>query len=132
MTDRLAEGVPANDDLQATLEALPPEIRATIDRDGLWHRPSAYGDPYPITRALLEDGRRHLLLHAAVPGWARLLRPGGAMGIAWNTHVASRERASGVLEEAGLTVVDSPAYRRLRHRVDQAILRDVLVARRPA
>lgn len=26
MTDRLAEGVPANDDLQATLEALPPEI----------------------------------------------------------------------------------------------------------
>jgi pimeloyl-ACP methyl ester carboxylesterase len=28
----------------------------------LWMRPSEYGAPYPITRALIEDGRRHLLL----------------------------------------------------------------------
>mgnify|MGYP002133519005 CR=1 FL=1 len=37
---------------------------AVMARDGVWYRPSAYGDPYPITRALLEDGRDHLLLHA--------------------------------------------------------------------
>jgi pimeloyl-ACP methyl ester carboxylesterase len=41
-----------------------PEQRATIERDGVWHRPSEYGAPYPITRALIEDGRRHLLLRA--------------------------------------------------------------------
>lgn len=71
------------------------------------------------------------LLRAATPGWARLLRPGGAMGIAWNTHVAQREAAATVLADAGLVVVDDGPYLRLRHRVDQSIVRDILVARRP-
>jgi pimeloyl-ACP methyl ester carboxylesterase len=39
-----------------------PDQRAAITRDGVWHRPSDYGAPYPITRALIEDGRDHLLL----------------------------------------------------------------------
>jgi hypothetical protein len=42
--------------------AFTPEQRAAIEREGVWHRPSDYGAPYPITRALIEDGRRHLLL----------------------------------------------------------------------
>jgi pimeloyl-ACP methyl ester carboxylesterase len=46
---------------------LAPEQRAAIERDGLWLAPSAYGDPYPITRALIEDGRRHLMLRAPIP-----------------------------------------------------------------
>jgi tRNA G10 N-methylase Trm11 len=72
------------------------------------------------------------LLAEAAPVWARLLRPGGAMGIAWNTFVAKREVAAGRLEEAGLEVVDDEPYQSFRHRVDQAIMRDVLVARKPA
>jgi SAM-dependent methyltransferase len=72
------------------------------------------------------------LLAEAAPIWARLLRPGGAMGIAWNTFVAKREVAAGLLAEAGLEVVDDEPYQSFRHRVDQAILRDVLVARKPA
>jgi pimeloyl-ACP methyl ester carboxylesterase len=60
-------GIAAAPDFTARIEeALPPETRAIIAREGVWHRPSAYGEPYPITRALLEDGRRHLLLHAPV------------------------------------------------------------------
>ena len=40
-----------------------PEEKREIEENGLWLRPSAYGEePYPITRALIEDGRRHLLL----------------------------------------------------------------------
>jgi pimeloyl-ACP methyl ester carboxylesterase len=40
-----------------------PAIRQEIESEGAWLRPSQYGDgPYPITRALIEDGRRHLLL----------------------------------------------------------------------
>ena len=38
----------------------PQDVRDTLARDGVWLRPSAYGDPYPITRGLIEDGRRHL------------------------------------------------------------------------
>jgi pimeloyl-ACP methyl ester carboxylesterase len=40
-----------------------PEVRQEIQNTGSWLRPSTYGEaPYPITRALIEDGRRHLLL----------------------------------------------------------------------
>lgn len=39
-----------------------PEARAAIMAEGRWLRPSAYGEPYPITRRLIEDGRRHLIL----------------------------------------------------------------------
>jgi pimeloyl-ACP methyl ester carboxylesterase len=39
---------------------LPPEGRMMIERSGVWQRPSHYGDgPYPITRNLIEEGRRH-------------------------------------------------------------------------
>jgi SAM-dependent methyltransferase len=71
------------------------------------------------------------LLAEAAPVWARLLRPGGAMGVAWNTFVAKRELAAGLLADAGLEVVEDEPYGSLRHRVDQAILRDVIVARKP-
>jgi pimeloyl-ACP methyl ester carboxylesterase len=41
---------------------MSPEIRATVMEQGVWYRPSEYGgDGYPITRRLIEDGRRHLL-----------------------------------------------------------------------
>jgi len=37
--------------------------KSEIGQKGIWLRPSAYGEePYPITRALIEDGRKHLLL----------------------------------------------------------------------
>jgi pimeloyl-ACP methyl ester carboxylesterase len=42
---------------------MPAEVKRTIEEKGVWERPSAYSDtPYLITRALIEDGRKHLLL----------------------------------------------------------------------
>jgi pimeloyl-ACP methyl ester carboxylesterase len=43
-----------------------PEIRHQIETTGMWLRPSEYGDPYPITRNLIEEGRKHLLLGGAI------------------------------------------------------------------
>ena len=43
-----------------------PEIRDQIEKEGVWHRPSEYGDPYPITRNLIEEGRNHLLLNGPI------------------------------------------------------------------
>jgi hypothetical protein len=71
------------------------------------------------------------LLAAAAPVWTSLLRPGGAMGIAWNTLVGRREDAAAILESAGLAVVSGGPFDQFRHRVDQAITRDILVARKP-
>ena len=43
----------------------PDEARRAILDDGVWLRPSRYEDgPYPITRALIEDGRAHLVANA--------------------------------------------------------------------
>lgn len=67
------------------------------------------------------------LLAEALPGWSQLLRRDGALGLAWNTHVADRDALVDLLERAGLTVVGTPS---LAHRVDQAITRDVLIARK--
>jgi hypothetical protein len=90
--------------------------------------------PYGVahgSRAPSGLSRRPLdLLAAAAPVWAELLRAGGALGMSWNTHVASRAGAAKALAAAGLEVVEGPGYDGLAHRVDQAIHRDVLVARK--
>ncbi|MCX7312324.1 MAG: alpha/beta hydrolase [Hyphomicrobiales bacterium] len=48
----------------------PPEVRRQIETEGSWQRPSQYSEaPYPITRGLIEDGRKHLLLGGLIePG----------------------------------------------------------------
>ncbi len=55
---------PAADFTEALLWAgMDENAKRAITEEGEWARPSAYDpDPYPITRALIEDGRRHLIL----------------------------------------------------------------------
>jgi hypothetical protein len=72
------------------------------------------------------------LLTAASGGWAGLLRPGGAVGLAINTLVASRDAVAQILADAGLEPLTSQPYLGFRHRVDQAIMRDIVVATKPA
>jgi pimeloyl-ACP methyl ester carboxylesterase len=47
------------------------EVKVKLERDGVTYEPSLYGDPYPITRHLIEEGRNHLLgvgtLHLDLP-----------------------------------------------------------------
>lgn len=45
---------------------LSSDARKEIETKGQWLRPSEYGDPYPITRALIEDGRKHLVLGSSI------------------------------------------------------------------
>ncbi|MBO0840281.1 MAG: SAM-dependent methyltransferase [Sciscionella sp.] len=80
------------------------------------------------TGGLARDPMR--LLGDALPGWHRLLRTGGAIGISWNTFVADRTRLAALLTEHGFAVLDSPAHRDFEHRVDAAIRRDLIVARK--
>jgi len=66
-TDRLKGMVliaPAVDFTEKLMWArLPPEARRSILQEGVWRMPSAYSEqPYPITRALIDDGRRLQLL----------------------------------------------------------------------
>jgi pimeloyl-ACP methyl ester carboxylesterase len=44
------------------------EVRDTLQRDGIYQRPSEYDDePYEITMRLIEEGRAHLLLGEKIP-----------------------------------------------------------------
>jgi hypothetical protein len=59
---------PAVDFTETSMWArMPPEVRAEIMERGEWLWPSVYdAEPYPITRALVEDGRRHLMLGSPI------------------------------------------------------------------
>lgn len=57
---------PAADFTSALMEAgMSAEAKAEMAETGVWLRPSDYGDPYPISRALIEDGRRWSILPGA-------------------------------------------------------------------
>ncbi len=110
-----------------TTQVFPPRSFDLLVTD------APYGVQHGSTPARGKLSRSPLELVAeAAPIWRDALRPGGAMGIAWNVHVARREAVVGALAKAGLEPCDGPAYRGFEHRVDQAILRDVVIARRPA
>ena len=51
---------------------MSPGVRAKLGSDGVYYEPSLYGDPYPITKHLIEEGRNHVLgdsgtLHLDLP-----------------------------------------------------------------
>ena len=69
------------------------------------------------------------LLERAVPQWLPLLRPGGALGLSWNTKVARRELAEDILLANGLEIVRARAtWRTGSTRASSATS---LVARKP-
>jgi len=62
---------PAPDFTEALMwPAFTDAVKSQIETEGRWVRPSAYDEAgYPITRALIEDGRRNLVLTGLVePG----------------------------------------------------------------
>jgi SAM-dependent methyltransferase len=92
--------------------------------------------PYGVQHAAVRDSRALSrrpteLLEAAIPVWAELLRPGGAIGLSWNTHTTERSALVEMLETSGLEVMDAAPYLDFEHRVDHAINRDLIVARLP-
>jgi pimeloyl-ACP methyl ester carboxylesterase len=77
---------PAPDFTEKLMEPeIPPEGRRALREEGVWLRPSEYGDPYPITAALLEDGARWSILPGPVPIEApvRILQGGEDPDVPW-------------------------------------------------
>jgi pimeloyl-ACP methyl ester carboxylesterase len=59
---------PAVDMTEALMwSRFPEDIRRAVEETGVYMRPSAYSEaPYPITKRLIEDGRRHLLFEKPI------------------------------------------------------------------
>jgi len=46
---------------------LSPKTKAIIETEGVFYAPSLDGDPYPLTKRLIEEGRNHLIGEGAGP-----------------------------------------------------------------
>jgi hypothetical protein len=71
------------------------------------------------------------LLRQALPVWLRLLRPGAGVALAWNRNTLTRPELVGLLAGAGFELRADSADDSFVHRVDRAVLRDVVLAARP-
>jgi len=89
------------------------EIREEIRTKGVWMRPSEYGDgtPYPITRALIEEGRNHLLLGSAIEVGCpvRILQGAQDPDVPWQHAFALAHRLPA--EDVVLTMIQDGDHR---------------------
>jgi pimeloyl-ACP methyl ester carboxylesterase len=104
---------PAVDFTEALLwAALPDSARRSIMKRGQWLRPTPYAPkPYPITRALIEDGRKHLLLQSEIRthGPVRILQGMRDEDVPWRHAAKLMERIAS--DEASLTLVKDGDHR---------------------
>ncbi len=88
-----------------------PEIRHEIETSGVWLRPSQYGEPYPITRALIEEGRNHLLLGGSIEVGCpvRILQGAQDPDVPWRHAFALADRLPA--EDVVLTMIRDGDHR---------------------
>ena len=73
---------------------LAPAARKAIEDEGVWRRPSEYGDPpYPFTRLLMEDGARWSILGGpiGITCPVRILQGGVDPDVPWRHALALAE-----------------------------------------
>jgi pimeloyl-ACP methyl ester carboxylesterase len=121
-------GIAAAPDFTEALiwEAMPTFARKMLMEKGVVHTPSAYGDPLPITRALIEDGRRHLRLGGPVPLRCpvRLLQGQEDPDVPWKTALTLAERVES--DDVQVTLIKDGDHR-LSRDSDLALLKDVVL-----
>jgi pimeloyl-ACP methyl ester carboxylesterase len=103
---------PAPDFTEALMwNRFSPEVKQEIERNGVWLRPSQYGDPYPITRALIEEGRNHLLLGSAIEVGCpvRILQGAQDPDVPWRHAFALAHRLPA--DDVVLTVIQDGDHR---------------------
>ena len=92
-------------------EEATPVQRAALEAEGRYDRPSDYGDPYVITRRLIEDGRNHLLLRSALslPMPVRMLQGTADADVSLDVAMRLLDHAEG--DDIRLTLVKGADHR---------------------
>ena len=92
-------------------ERFPAKVKKEIETQGVWHRPSEYGAPYPITKRLIEEGRNHLLLGSMIETGCpvRILQGVQDPDVPWNHAVELTSRLA--QDDVVLTLVKDGDHR---------------------
>src|SRR5204863_8524393 len=92
-------------------QRFPARVKREIETAGVWLRPSEYGEPYPITRALIEEGRNHLLLGGMIETGCpvRILQGVQDPDVPWNHAVELTSRLA--QDDVVLTLVKDGDHR---------------------
>jgi pimeloyl-ACP methyl ester carboxylesterase len=122
-------GVAAAPDFTEKLmwDAMTFEERARLMREGMLRVPSQYGEPTTITRALIEDGRKHLLLDKPIllDCKVRLLHGQADPDVPWEIALRTAEQLTA--PDVEIILVKDGDHRLSRPR-DLALLRRTLAA----
>jgi pimeloyl-ACP methyl ester carboxylesterase len=122
-------GLAAAPDFTETLmwQSMTPDEQAQLEGAGFLEVPSQYGQPLRITKRLIEDGRRHLLLGGpiALHMPVRLLHGQRDADVPWETALRLAERIAG--DDVQVTLVKDGDHR-LSRPGDLALLGRIVAA----
>jgi pimeloyl-ACP methyl ester carboxylesterase len=92
-------------------QRFPDAVKQQLAEQGVWLRPSEYGEPYPITRGLIEEGRKHLLLGGMIETGCpvRILQGVQDPDVPWQHAVALTSRLA--QDDVVLTLVKDGDHR---------------------
>jgi len=108
-------------------DSMTPSERAVLDRDGVLYVPSRYGEPTPITRALIQDGANHLVLTGRMPIRCpvRLLHGQADPDVPWELALRIAEQVE--TPDVRVTLIKDGDHR-LSRPADLALLRQTVSA----
>ena len=89
--------------------------------------------PYGVQHAPQSDRQPESfvsLLKRALPVWARALSPGGALALSFNTYTLPTRTLVQMIRQVGLIPCLDPPFDALSHQIEQAVLRDVVFAKK--
>ena len=85
--------------------------------------------PYGVQHAS-EGANIENLLARALPAWKKTLMTGGTVALSFNAQTLKRDRVRELMREAGLIPMENGAWDGFSHWVEQAVTRDIAVAKK--
>jgi pimeloyl-ACP methyl ester carboxylesterase len=92
-------------------DKMSDDARTTVLTEGVFYAPSDYDDPYPITKILIEEGRKHSLAAGNIPVSApvRILQGMRDEDVPWEHSAALVDLLA--TDDVDLTLVKSAGHR---------------------
>ena len=87
---------------------------------GIQHAPQSGRKTEPFSR----------ILERSLPEWRKALVPGGTVALSFNTLTLPADTVVSLLEKSGFAPLRDEWYSSFRHEVEQAVVRDVVFARK--